>query len=142
MNQQDNSAKKPVVIDAIQWTGQNLYDVIWFVSGQRPDITSNYAGMMWDNYTDLVEKEGLIIPTLGDGAKNKCRHSANIGDWIIRGINGEYYPCNPNINAITDMGIRFSTPAELTSALRRVGGLHEISVEMIAEEVFSNAQPK
>ncbi len=33
----------------------------------------------------------IIIPTLeGD-------HKANVGDWIIKGINGEFYPCKPDI---------------------------------------------
>jgi hypothetical protein len=35
-------------------------------------------------------KSGLIIPTLeGD-------HLAERGDWIIRGVLGEYYPCKPD----------------------------------------------
>lgn len=36
-------------------------------------------------------EEGLIIKTLEGTFK------ANIGDWIIRGVNGEFYPCKPDI---------------------------------------------
>ena len=38
---------------------------------------------------------GLVIPTLeGD-------HLASPGDWIIRGVQGEFYPCKPEIFAVT-----------------------------------------
>lgn len=38
---------------------------------------------------------GLVIPTLeGD-------HHASVGDWIIRGVKGEFYPCKPDIFAAT-----------------------------------------
>lgn len=41
------------------------------------------------------DKPGLVIPTLeGD-------HLAEPGDWIIRGVKGEYYPCKPDIFAAT-----------------------------------------
>ena len=66
--------KKPVVIEAIQWTGSNLKDVIEFLGGES-----------WMNGRDL------IIKTLeGD-------LHASVGDFIIRGVAGEFYPCKPDI---------------------------------------------
>lgn len=68
--------KKPVVIEAIQWTGDNANDVLRFMF---PDIE--------------VEAEATIktIKTLeGDMHVSK-------GDWIIRGVKGELYPCKPDI---------------------------------------------
>lgn len=82
--------KKPVTVEAIRWTGENLMDVISFTDGP-PDTRSHHAGMMWDNYADLVGKEGLKIFTL-EGKMN-----ADIGDWIIKGLKGEFYPCKPDI---------------------------------------------
>ena len=39
----------------------------------------------------IIEGGFLIIPTLeGD-------HTANPGDWIIKGIKGEFYPCKPDV---------------------------------------------
>ena len=38
--------KKPVVISAIQWTGENLVDVIHFTDGRPPNNKSSHAGMM------------------------------------------------------------------------------------------------
>lgn len=51
-------AKKPVVIQALQWTGGNLEEIITFTDGP-PDVRSEHAGMKWEEYKDLVEKEGL-----------------------------------------------------------------------------------
>lgn len=67
--------KKPVIIDAIQFDGKNWEDIGEFV-GQQGECRG---------------KDILIIKTLeGDML-------ANIGDWIIKGIKGEYYPCKPEI---------------------------------------------
>jgi len=70
--------KKPVVIDAVQWTGKNTGLVAEFVGGKV------------DKYLD-----GLHIATLEDS--DKAKHFASIGDWIIKGIQGEFYPCKPDI---------------------------------------------
>ena len=49
-------AKKPVVIQALQWTGGNLEEIITLTDGP-PDVRSEHAGMKWEEYKDLVEKE-------------------------------------------------------------------------------------
>lgn len=68
--------KKPVVIDAIQFTGNNDHECLQFCPAARDPI-------------DI--KPNLIIKTLeGDML---CR----IGDWIIKGVEGEFYPCKPGI---------------------------------------------
>ena len=65
--------KKPVVIEAIQWTGNNFNEICEFC----------------DNCEQVGAK--LTIPTLeGD-------HTASKGDWIIKGVKGEFYPCKPDI---------------------------------------------
>ena len=73
--------KKPVTIEAIQWTGENLREVIAFTDD--PSDTEAYA--------ELVARDGLKIYTL------EGKMLANVGDWIIRGVKGEYYPCKPDI---------------------------------------------
>ena len=52
---------------------------------------NDHAGMKWEEYEDLVERDGLKILTL-EGKMN-----ADIGDWIIRGVKGELYPCKADI---------------------------------------------
>lgn len=79
--------KKPVVIEAIQFKGSDyaIEDIEyatdfddWIVSNQG-DRKCRYVG------------RNMVIPTLeGD-------HIAIPGDWIIRGVQGELYPCKPDI---------------------------------------------
>ncbi|MCA9340405.1 MAG: hypothetical protein KDA17_05815 [Candidatus Saccharibacteria bacterium] len=70
--------KKPVVIEAVQYTRNGL---------QAEQAAQWCGGDQTDN--------GCIIHTLeGD-------HLANYGDWIIKGVNGEFYPCKPDIFAKT-----------------------------------------
>ena len=74
--------KKPVVIDAWQWTGKTLADALKF---------SQDNGLPKWGVGARNGKTGMIIPTLeGD-------HLASHGDWILRGVSGEYYPCKPDI---------------------------------------------
>ena len=82
--------KKPVVIDAVQWTGENLLQVIRF-TGQHASAMS----YKWEDYEDLVSRDGLKIFTLEGVMK------ASIGDWIIKGVNGEHYPIKADIFAKT-----------------------------------------
>jgi hypothetical protein len=78
--------KIPVTIQAIQWTGMNLKEIIAF-TGLHPSAEK----WTWDQYEEVVENDGLKIFTL-EGPLH-----ATIGDWIIRGIKGEFYPCKPDI---------------------------------------------
>ena len=114
--------KKPVVISAIQWTGENLVDVIHFTDGRPPNNKSSHAGMMWDQYVDVVRKDGLKIFTM------EGKMDASIGDWIIKGVKGEHYPCKPEIFALTYDDASASTDlsqaavaAALEAAAKQVG---------------------
>ena len=78
--------KKPVVIEAIQWTGDNLKEIIDF-TGLHPSAEK----WTWEEYEAVVASEGLIIFTL------EGKHLASRGDFIIKGVQGEFYPCKPAI---------------------------------------------
>lgn len=78
--------KKPVIIEAVQWTGNNLKEIIDF-TGLHPSALK----WTWEEYEKVVVKDGLKIFTL-EGKMN-----ADINDWIIKGIKGEVYPCKPDI---------------------------------------------
>lgn len=72
--------KKPVVIEAVQFDGENHDVIADFCAPQPVRVSGGYA---------------LIIPTLeGDMIANR-------GDWIIKGVKGEFYPCKPDIFAAT-----------------------------------------
>ena len=79
--------KKPVIIEAVQYNG----DI------HQPDL---YALIESQDRTVTQEPEGyLIIETL----EGKLR--ADIGDWILKGVKGELYPCKPHIFEKTYEGV-------------------------------------
>lgn len=77
--------KKPVVIEAIQWDGTaHSTLMIQNFMGQDLELKPNQQGTVTDRYF-------LMIPTL------ESPHEASAGDWIIKGVNGEFYPCKPDV---------------------------------------------
>ena len=84
--------KKPVVIEAIQWDGsrKSTKEVLEFM-GQVVDTKLQISCDKFDDYVSLANKEGLTIHTLeGD-------MTAQVGDYIIEGVNGELYPIKADI---------------------------------------------
>ena len=77
--------QKPIVIEAVKWTGDNLREVIDFTGLHR-----SAEKWSWSMYEEIVKLEGLKIFTL------EGRVSANIGDYIIKDVNEEFYPCKPD----------------------------------------------
>lgn len=69
--------KKPVVIEAIQWTGGNWVEISNFVGGSGVFVDGNLHLTTLENKNNTFE--------------------ASIGDWIIKGVKGEFYPCKPDI---------------------------------------------
>ena len=80
--------KKPVEIEAIQWTGRNREKVITFLGGESPHI------IPLDGHEESRFCTATIVTLEG-------RMHAKPGDWIIRGVKGEVYPCKPDIFALT-----------------------------------------
>lgn len=80
--------KKPVVVEARQLTKENWRVLENWSAGQ---FIGNRIGPGINDLDCL----GLQIHTL------KGDHFAQIGDWIIRGVKGEFYPCKPDIFAAT-----------------------------------------
>ena len=71
--------KKPVVIHAVKWDGKlSTLKPLWPHTKQA-DVEQDFLD------------PALIIPTL----EGKMR--AEVGDWIICGVQGEMYPCEPDI---------------------------------------------
>jgi len=72
--------KKPVVIEAVQFTGDNIGEIEKF-SGARCVLGDS------GTWFAIVTLEGTM--------------RADPGDWIIKGVSGEFYPCKPGIFART-----------------------------------------
>ena len=82
--------KKAVVIDAIQVKANN-FDRICDFMGCTPEQVLNPMSDI-DEFGDSRDPYlGVIIDTL------EGKMQANIGDMIIKGVKGEFYPCNPDI---------------------------------------------
>lgn len=68
--------KKPVTVEVVQWTGSNVSEICKF------------TGL---DVSHLIVGGQLYIQTL-EGV-----HHASVGDYIIKGVHGEFYPCKPDI---------------------------------------------
>jgi len=67
--------KKPVVIEAVQWLGNNQDEVLAFCE--------DFARIDIGNKLEIITLEGVM--------------NASVNDYIIKGVNGEFYPCKPDI---------------------------------------------
>lgn len=76
--------KKPVVIEAVRFDGSNGHEILQWTDGDKPTVRSQIVG-----------EQKLEIHTL-EGTM-----TADVGDWVIRGVKGEFYPCKPDIFAVT-----------------------------------------
>jgi hypothetical protein len=70
--------KLPVVVEALQYDGHNGYEI-----------------QDWSNHEVVVTNSSILVETLEGVMK------ANIGDYIIKGVRGEFYPCKPDVFKLT-----------------------------------------
>lgn len=68
--------KGPVVVQAVKWTGKNILEMCKFTGR---DVSPFFSG------------EQLYLQTIEEV------HHASIGDYIIKGVHGEFYTCKPDI---------------------------------------------
>lgn len=75
--------KKPVMIEAMQYGPYTTpsFELMDFIASSSRAITAN------DNGIHIETLEGTM--------------TASVGDWIIKGVHGEFYPCKPDIFAAT-----------------------------------------
>lgn len=76
--------KKPVVIEAVQWHGANVQEILDFgMTGTQP---------IWGDDLKISKDASEVFILTAEGTMK-----ASLNDWIIRGISGEFYPCKPDI---------------------------------------------
>jgi hypothetical protein len=100
-----------VVKKAIQWNGNNEYEIADFMPAEKFNISDSGAKLFIETLEGCME--------------------ANVLDWIIRGVNGEFYPCKPDIFAKTyepfesgaaqEVSPPSPSAAELLAVLKRLG---------------------
>ena len=71
--------KKPVVIEAVQWRGDNVDECFDIAAKTTLGFALNRAKHCFE----IGTLEGVM--------------TAQVGDWIIKGVKGELYPCKPDI---------------------------------------------
>ena len=76
--------KKPVVIEAFRWTGDQdqTEDPLWIIEEIKAGNILFESGVM-----KILTLEGVM--------------TVNRGDYVIKGIKGEIYPCKPDIFELT-----------------------------------------
>lgn len=137
--------KKPVVIEAVQWTGKNLKEIMTFLESEfsYAEQQSYYTNKF--NY-DLKD---LYITTPEGKVK------ASEGDYIVKGVNGEYYPCKPDIFKKThqeveldikleDFDVREVKSAEYCKENKTIifTLINDEKVAISIKDLLSNIEPK
>lgn len=93
--------KPPVVIDAMQWNGGAEAATPIIEWALESDVAIRYheavddSGTIGGHWYRNQRDEHLRVETL-EGTM-----SAHVGDWIIRGVKGEFYPCAADVFAAT-----------------------------------------
>lgn len=77
--------KKPVEIEAIQWNGDNYSEIREFCGTHPQGHGHGWYSVDNKNYVGTLEGE----------------MEASVGDYIIKGVQGEFYPCKPDIFEMT-----------------------------------------
>lgn len=77
--------KKPIEVEAYEWTG-NFQELIKWAN-----TTQLIGSYNFKHVTGWFGRDVLVIGT------NKGKMTAAKGDWIIKGIRGEFYPVKPDI---------------------------------------------
>ena len=80
--------KRPVVIEAVQFDGNNHAEV--------EEFCTTGTGTNFSRVVDSLNFHKKIIIYTREGKLNAVK-----GDWIIKGVKGEFYPCGPEIFEMT-----------------------------------------
>lgn len=79
--------KKTVVVEAVQWTGENVKEIATFMGIESVPYDLNTRKL------SIATLEGIM--------------EASQGDYIIKGVQGEFYPCKPDIFVETYEGLEY-----------------------------------
>jgi len=78
----------PVIIEAIQWTGKNSLEILEWC-GAHVHFEHNYLG-----------EKILCLTALESNTVLDIRHSASVGDYVVKNIKGEFNFCKQDVMAL------------------------------------------
>ena len=97
--------KKPVVIEAMRFAGTPIEAIEvyrWIEENTAGSYdTNDPSGEVPDSGVSIDASTGFLVIATLEGEM-----LAKLGDWIIRGVAGEFYPCKPEIFAATYEGVQ------------------------------------
>lgn len=128
--------KKPVTIEAIQLlnTPERIRQVIAFIDGKEPETSGVAASERWNDYLNIcAEQGGIKIDTL---ESHGAPLLASFGDYVIKGIKGEFYPCREDIFYDCYIGEQYEelnlNPIELLTKLQEELGYKKGELSTVA----------
>lgn len=85
--------KKPVVIEAVklEHTMASIQECYTFMKWYTHTSSKMGQEAWYSHQEKVIESKGITIPTL------EGEMLASWGDYIIKGVDGEFYPCKPDI---------------------------------------------
>ena len=89
---------RPVEIEAVRWTGDNLKEVQAFVGSRPVDVNHSIINFQKaGTYGLWIHDDGSKIEDITGEIYDILHHSwigVKTGQWIVRGVKGEHYPCD------------------------------------------------
>jgi len=83
--------KKPIIVEAKQVTSDSIDEIAdWCAGGKRFPVCASNPNLFAAAGIDFLHPY-ISIQTLEGEMK------ALLGDWVIKGVKGEFYPCKPDI---------------------------------------------
>lgn len=125
--------KKPVVIEATQFIpDRDRYEAVGQVFDDVPLWLTEAFGTEVVRLLPDLGNPFLRIGTLEDGPNGEAKHIASPGDWIIRGIAGELYPCKDGIFRDSYEPVQVGTQARITERLQARDELQPVGAAAIS----------
>ena len=127
--------KKPVVIEAMQYIYPASAELlVWLGDAAGGQTKARHVSA----------KGEMTIYTLEDGSQGQARHIATEGDWIIKGVAGEFYPCKPEIFEATyedanSVSLGQNRQAVTVEQLREIVGDRALGLANAGDDIISRA---
>lgn len=83
--------RKPLLVTAVQWTGDNLMEVVAFINNKSIEkFKADLDEKEWSAYETLIKEHGQIVEI-------SPNVSLLLNEYIIRGIDKELHSCSPDV---------------------------------------------